>query len=200
LPVMPTKGDELTADLVEAIRLLVDAFAAKSIRYAIVGGVATSLRSRPRFTQDVDVLLEVPQIVLPGLLDELANRGFNFDSAKVIREFVQEHLTVFYYKSVRIDWIKPVLPLYAKTLSDASLLVWKSGQSLRVAEPEGLILTKMVAFRLQDQLDIESLLVANRDHIDLDLIRHEWLAVSAGEDARTAWLENAIARLTLPKT
>jgi hypothetical protein len=63
------------------------------------------------------------------------------------------------------------------------------------ARSEGLILTKMIAFRPQDQADIETLLIANRAEIDVALIRHEWSAVGQGEETRTAWLEEAIARL-----
>ena len=59
---------------------------------------------------------------------------------------------------------------------------------------EGLILTKMVAFRPQDQIDIETLLTANRDEIDLELIRDEWSPFAATEAERTAWLESTIAR------
>ena len=51
------------------------------------------LRGRARFTQDVDFLLEVPQLVLPGLLDDLVERGFALDPAIVIKEFVREHVT-----------------------------------------------------------------------------------------------------------
>ena len=195
---MATEHDLLADDLIRAVELLADTFANKSIRYAVVGGLATMLRGRPRFTQDVDVLLDVPQIILPGLLDELAHLGFAFDSITVIRQYVREHMTAFQFGSVRIDWLKPVLPLYARTLADASFLTWTEGHLLRVASPEGLIMTKIVAFRPQDQVDIETLLIANRDEIDLNLIRQEWSAVSAGEDVRTAWLEDAIARLVPP--
>jgi hypothetical protein len=192
---MPPEYDLLADDLIRAVELLADVFAAKSIRYAVVGGLATLMRGRPRFTQDVDVLLDVPQIALPGLLDELARQGFTLDPATVIREYVREHLTAFRYGSVRIDWLKPVLPLYTRTLADASSVTWTEGHPLRVATAEGLILTKMVAFRPQDQVDIETLLIANRDDIDIPLIRQEWSAVALGEEARTAWLEDAIARL-----
>jgi hypothetical protein len=48
----------------------------------------------------------------------------------------------------------------------------------------------MVAFRPQDQADIETLLIANRDEIDVDYIRREWSPVAEGEEARTRWLEN----------
>ena len=192
---MPAEHDLLANELIRAVELLGDVFAAKSIRYALVGGLATLLRGRPRFTQDVDVLLDVPQLALPGLLDELARLGFSFDMATVIREYVREHMTAFQFGSVRIDWLKPVLPLYARALADASSLPWTEGHSLRVATAEGLILTKMAAFRPQDQVDIETLLIANRDEIDVGLIRQEWSKVAKGEEARTAWLEIAIARL-----
>ena len=196
---MPAEHDLLADELVRAVELLADTFSAKSIHYAVVGGLATLMRGRPRFTQDVDVLLDVPQLALPGLLDELARQGFDFDMATVIREYVSEHMTAFRFGTVRIDWLKPVLPLYARTLADASSLTWTEGHLVRVATAEGLILTKMVSFRPQDQADIETLLIANRDEIDIGLIRQEWSAVAAGEEARTAWLEDAVARLVPPR-
>jgi hypothetical protein len=197
---MAAEHDLLESDLIRAVELLADTFAGQSIRYALVGGLATALRGRPRFTQDVDVLLDVPQLKLPGLLDELARVGFVFDSATVIREYVQEHMTAFRFGSVRIDWLKPVLPLYARTLADAPFLTWSEGHPLRVATAEGLILTKMVSFRSQDRADIETLVIANRNDLNLDLIRQEWSAVATGEEARTAWLEDVFARLVSPGT
>jgi hypothetical protein len=89
---------------------------------------------------------------------------------------------------------KPVLPLYSRTLADAALLEWTEGHTVRVATAERLILTKMVANRPQDQVDIETLLTANRDTIDVALIREEWSPFAATEAERTAWLEAVIAR------
>jgi hypothetical protein len=191
---MPAEYDILADELIRAAEILGDTFTARSTRYAIVGGLGTLIRGRPRFTQDVDVLLDVPQVALPSLLDELARLGFQFDMATVIREYVQDNMTAFRFGSVRIDWLKPVLPLYARAIADASPQPWTQGHTLRVATAEGLILTKMVSFRPQDQVDIETLLIANRDEIDLELIRREWAPVSVGEEARTAWLEDAIHR------
>ena len=47
--------------------------------------------------------------------------------------------------------------------------------------------------------DIEALLTANREEIDVGLIRSEWSAVAEGGDSKTAWLEAAIARLAPPR-
>jgi hypothetical protein len=88
-----------------------------------------------------------------------------------------------------------VLPLYLQALADASELTWTSGHSVRVATAEGVILTKMVAFRDQDQADIVTLLAANRDNINVDLIRQAWQPYADSEGTRTAWLEATIARL-----
>jgi hypothetical protein len=191
--------DPLNVELDEAVRLLVATFDAKSIDYALVGGLATALRGRPRYTQDVDVLLQVNQLALPPLLDELERVGFSLDQPTVIREFVYDHLTAFLYKSVRIDWLKPVLPLYANSLKRASILPWDARQNVRVVNTEGLILTKLVAFRSRDQSDIENLLSSNRDTIDLEMLRDDWAAVADTEDARTAWLEQAITVNCPPK-
>ncbi len=184
----------LPGNSVRAVKSLAEAFDSRSIRYALIGGLASVLRGRPRFTQDVDFLLEVPQVVLPGLLDDLLERGFQLDPAIVIQQFVREHMTSFPFGSSRIDWLKPLLPLYSRTLADAGPLEWTEGHTVRVATAEGLILTKLVAFRPQDQLDIETLLTANRDAIDIGLIRNEWSSYAAAEPERTAWLESVIAR------
>ena len=191
---MSDENTPIARDLTRAVELLAGAFAARSIRYALIGGLAATLRGRPRFTEDADFLLEVPQPQLPILLDDLAERGFTLDQTTVIREFVREHLTAFHFGTVKIDWLKPVLPVYSRALADASEVTWTDGIAVRVATAEGLILTKMVAFRPQDQADIVSLLAANRDDIDTDLIRNEWAPFADTEAERTAWLEDAITR------
>ena len=97
-------------ELDRAVEMLADTFAARSVRHALIGGLATSLRGRQRLTQDVDLLVDIPQIVLPGLLDILVERGFALDPAVVIKQYVREHITAFLFGPIRIDWLKPVLP------------------------------------------------------------------------------------------
>ncbi len=190
---MPEPTESLAGDLVTAVETLSEVFVERGIEYALLGGLATMLRGRPRFTQDVDILLSVPQVALPGLLDELIRRGFSLDADTVIREFVQHHMTAFRFGVVRIDWLKPVLPLYAHALAAATSIPWTAGHSLRVLAAEGLIITKMVAFRPQDQEDIRTLIAANASELNVELIRREWATVADGEEQRTAWLEAALA-------
>ena len=72
--------------------------------------------------------------------------------------------------------MQPILPLYATALNTAQPSPGSARNPCRY--PGGLILTKLVAFRPQDQADIELLLLANRDTIDLDLVRTEWAALA----------------------
>ena len=190
---MPKPAESLAGDLVTAVETLSEVFDERGIEYALLGGLATMLRGRPRFTQDVDILLSVPQVALPGLLGELIHRGFSLDTDTVIREFVQHHMTAFRFGVVRIDWLKPVLPLYAHALAAATSIPWTAGHSLRVLAAEGLIITKMVAFRPQDQEDIRTLIAANAAELNVELIRREWATVADGEEQRSAWLEAALA-------
>ena len=191
---MGTDHRLLSEELVLAVESLADAFGARSVRHALIGGLAISMRGRPRLTEDIDFLVDVPQIALPGLLEALIERGFTLDPAVVIKEYVREHITSFRLGPVRIDWLKPVLPFYSRAIADAKPLDWSEGHPVRVATAEGLILTKMVAFRSLDQMDIDTLLTANRDTIDVQLIRDEWTPFAATEVERTAWLEAAIAK------
>jgi hypothetical protein len=184
---------ELPHDLLAALLQFVQAVDRLQIRYALIGGVATAYRSRPRVTLDLDFLLEVPQLVLPGLLEDLRTRGFVFDTEVTIREWTSEHLTVLSFHGLRIDWLKPVLPCYRRILEAAQREV-VLGCPVRIAASEGLILMKLLAFRSQDQVDIENLLAANRGQLDLEHIRREWATVAALDDPRLQRFDEMVAR------
>ena len=176
------QGDPLQAALVE----LVTALEKRKVRYALIGGLATGYRSRPRYTADVDVMIDVPQITLPALLEELLERGFEFDLREVIDELTRHHLAVLWRDGVRVDWLKPILPVYLHVLATASE---EPGPpiSIHVASVEGLLVLKMLAFRLQDQSDIEALIAANPGRIDVEWVRTEWATLFSLEDPRMVW-------------
>jgi hypothetical protein len=190
---MPAEVPALPQDLLRALLEHVKVLDSHHIRYALIGAIAAGYHSRPRFTRDLDFLLDVPQVGLPGVLLDLEARDFRFDARTVIQEWTQQHLTVLSFHAIRIDWLKPILPVYQHVIDNARSEEWL-GCSVRLASPEGLILTKLLAFRTQDQVDIESLLAANRDKLDLDLIRREWQTVAEVTDPRMIWFERAVER------
>lgn len=184
---------EVPADALEsALADIVEVFTATGTAYALIGGLATGYRSRPRYTRDIDVLVDVPQVRLPAVLDRLHDRHFTFDARALIAEFREHHLAVLWRGDVRLDWLAPVLPAYRHVL-ESSREEPGPGGPVRVATAEGLILMKLFAYRLQDQADIEALVVANRDSLDLAWIKREWNAVFPSDDPRMQWLESLCA-------
>lgn len=178
-------------NLMVALARIVQILEARCIDYALIGGIATGYRSRPRFTEDVDVLLQVPQLILPELLEDLHSAGFEFDLETAIREWTREHMTVLSFGGVRIDWLKPVLPCFQHVIDTAQPASWL-GTTVRIASAEGLILLKLLSFRDQDRLDIQNLLAANRDELDLEFIRGEWDTVAGRDDPRLLQFEQMI--------
>ena len=154
--------------------------------------MAAGYRSQPRFTKDIDFLLNVPQLSLPSVLEELVQRGFTVDLPTAIRQWTQEHMTVLSYHGIRIDWLKPVIPAYQRVLERATEEAWLD-HKISVASAEGLILLKLLAFRTQDQLDIENLVAAHRDQLDVAWIQAEWQAIAAPDDPRMRRLQEIVA-------
>jgi len=175
----PTLSDELRKALDEATA----AMDHHAVSYALIGGIAVSYRSQPRFTKDIDFLVQVPPVVLPLLLEDLQRRGFEFDTLATIGEWTQHHMVTLSYHGIRIDWLKPLIPAYLHILERATDETWLD-RPIRIASVEGLILLKLLAFRTQDQVDIENLVAANSDKLNLDWIRAEWQNLAGLDDPR----------------
>ncbi|MBW3540513.1 MAG: nucleotidyl transferase AbiEii/AbiGii toxin family protein [Planctomycetes bacterium] len=183
---MPENQANIPQTLTTALEHLADVLEHNGVRYAVIGAVAAAIRSRPRYTQDIDLLLNVPQLALPGILAELQGRGFNFDAETVIREWTTSAMTALDYQGVRVDLLKPVLPLFHEVIEKATEERFEN-RTLRVATAEGLIALKLLSFRPQDRADIASLLAANRDRLDIEWIRREFAPFDAAEPQR--WRE-----------
>jgi hypothetical protein len=127
--------------------------------------------------------VQVPQVVLARLLDDLHSRGFEFDTIVTIGEWIQHHMVSMSYRGIRVDWLKPLIPAYLHIIERATVETWRD-RSIRIASPEGLILLKMLAYRTQDQVDIENLVAAQSDKLALDWITAEWQQLGTVDDPR----------------
>lgn len=189
-------GDEtihVSPDLYQGTLELAAAMNAARVRYALIGGLAAGFLSGPRATRDIDFVLQVPKVTLPSLLADLAKRGFGFDEVQTIREWTQHQMTVLSYRGIRVDWIGPVLPVYDHVLARATAEKW-AGQPIWVASPEGLIVLKLLSYRTQDLLDVENLVAAYGDRLDLNWIRAEWQALEGLDDPRMRKLDDLLAK------
>jgi hypothetical protein len=170
---------------------LADALQARQVPYALIGGLAVSYRGLTRATEDIDLLLSVPQLSLPALLEDLRERGFEFDLLSVIREWNTYGMTVLSYRDRRVDWLKPMLPCVQRVL-DTATVEDLLDVPVRVATVEGLIVLKTLAMRPQDQLDISRLLAAHRGTLDIAAVLASLTEALPADDSRMTGLEALI--------
>ena len=85
---------DATEILQQGLTELAEVLEARKVPYALIGGLAVSYRSLTRATEDIDLALSVPQLSLPAVLDDLHQRGFEFDLTTVIREWNANSMTV----------------------------------------------------------------------------------------------------------
>ena len=136
-----------------------------NLAFALIGGLASSIRGRLRVTADINLVVdcEVPAAI--SLLEELDKESF--------RPFVEDAET-----SIRQFYILPLVDVASGTPIDLAigasgfekLIVQRAskpqGYPIPVATAEDLLLMKLMAGRPQDQSDIQGVLSTNRDTID----------------------------------
>lgn len=188
---LPPSGPALQ----QAFEALVAILNERGVRYAIIGGLAILQHTRARTTEDVDVLLAVPQIAMPGLFEALRDRGFSVDLAKSMCELRDQGLTTLQFRDVMADLMRPLIPAYAHVL-DRAVKMRVLGQEVSVASAEGLIVTKLIAMRPQDQADIWDLLAAYAGNLDLGFIRAEMASFTEASDPRWAQFEEWVRETT----
>jgi hypothetical protein len=144
------------------------ALAVAGIRHALVGGQAVNLYTAPRFTWDVDFLVEASPGKLEDIVKALGPAGFAVtplpDDSAFARDFVRlarrEGAVLVDLQPVRTDYERLVLSRAA--MLDDSL-------PFPVATPEDLVVMKLVGWRYNDRRDLPkllSLLALDRGYIE----------------------------------
>ena len=192
---MTKQPPELTP-LAQGIAKLANILEELKIRYGMIGGIAGALHGIPRATADADVLFAIEKIRLSGFLDHLENKSFSFDKQKVLKELSSDGLSSISYQNRRIDLLMPILPFFHKALERTRTTTFFD-QPIRIISPEDLILFKLIAFRPQDQEDIQAILaIKGKDQLQLNYLR-EWASKLVGtSDNKLVQLEDWINKLT----
>jgi Domain of unknown function (DUF1814). len=157
--------DRLRGPLAALMRWFGDA----GLRGAVIGGVAASLRGKPRLTKDIDA------VVLEADAEELLRSGVQFgfepriaDAAEFSRE-TRVLLLRYAPGSIDIDISLGALPFEDEVI-DRSTWIEVAGVLVRVASAEDIVIMKAVARRARDIMDIENIIQANAD-LDVERIR-----------------------------
>jgi predicted nucleotidyltransferase len=163
----------------------------------VIGGIAVILNGVPRATRDVDATVDASSMPIEDVLEHFASFGIRgrisdvADFARVSQVLLLRHEG----SGVDVDLSLAWLPFELEAL-EASSVVVRRGLRARIARPEDLIIYKSVAWRPQDQQDIERLLALHMADIDLERVRLTVAALSEAieQPGRLAELEELVLR------
>lgn len=157
------------AHLKQALGDLARWFRAAEVPGVVIGGVAVSLVASPRYTEDIDASVLLPEQEWPRFLRLAKRHGFvsrvadPLELAREVRLLPLQHAR----SGIDVDVSLAALRFEEEMLARANF-VRIGGQRVPVAAPEDLVVMKAIARRPQDLLDIETILDL---HPDLDLRR-----------------------------
>jgi hypothetical protein len=159
-------------DILPVLSSLVEWFSDQDVSYAIIGGVAIGLIAQPRETQDIDAVAWIDLIDLPALLKSAANLGFVSRLADPLSFAEKSRMILLTHteSGLSVDVSCGALP-FEREMIERSLEFKLEDLILKVATPEDLLITKAVAHRGKDLIDIENLLTVYRD-LDLSRVRY----------------------------
>jgi len=147
---------------VAALRRLVAALDSLNIAFAVIGGVAVSIRAVPRYTADVDAVIWTSHSDLQDLVVKL--RGFGFATrAQDPIGFARRNRLILLEdpEGVHVDLSIGGLPFEENTIRNADRIQVENDLSIPVAGVESLIVMKAIASRPKDLEDIRNLLATN---------------------------------------
>lgn len=178
----------VTDSFLGALAAMTAAFEDADVPAAVVGGVAVSLLGRPRFTRDIDALVDLDEARWPELL-EAAHRAGIVPRIEDALEFARRSRVLLLRHAdsqVDIDIILGGLPFERSAVSAAQPRA-VGDLVIRLPRVEDLMIMKAVAQRPQDLLDLDGLIAA---HPDADLARvRRWVAEFSVAAAMPSLLE-----------
>jgi len=171
----------LSATLADAIAFLTQ----EGVAYALIGGLATSLRGQARVTADVDLVIDAELDRALALIPKLDGSKFAplFDDVEdvVQRSFILplRHRTTGVKVNVAIG-----LSGFEQQVVARATKVHLAGTAVSVATSEDLLIMKTLAGRPHDDQDIRGLLIAQGNKLDWSYCEHvaRELGAALGQD------------------
>ncbi|MGA9995518.1 MAG: nucleotidyl transferase AbiEii/AbiGii toxin family protein [Pyrinomonadaceae bacterium] len=167
--------ESVPASFVSTLQALSDWLETERIPHITIGGVAVSLLAKPRATQDIDAVIWLEENRWEEFLRVGERYGFiprlsgALEFAAKARVFLLKHQE----SGISVDISCGALEFEKEMIERAATLAIGPLQ-LRVPTPEDLIITKAVAHRSKDLIDIETIL-GFYQNLDLSRIRH-WVS------------------------
>lgn len=161
--------------LSSALHSLAEWLTWQEIPYVLIGGVAVSLLSKPRFTQDVDVAVSFDLDRLEKLIASAAACGLVPRRQDAVAFARRNRMLLLRHDAtaISVDMSFIAMPFEEDMIASARV-VEIGGLQLRLPRPEDLIIMKAVAHRPQDMVDVEHL-IETYPTVDLTRVQ-QWLS------------------------
>jgi hypothetical protein len=184
----------------DAVRSLADTFAELAAPAMVIGGVAVIARGVPRSTVDIDATVLIESVDLDRLAAVCAANRIvpRVPDALGFARAHQVYLATHQPSGVPIDITLASLPFEREALTRSTLAEYGDVR-IQIAEPEDLLIYKLVASRPRDIDDAEQLLLLYGRTMDLARARRvlQQFADALEDDARLAMLDQLLLRTRL---
>lgn len=167
--------------LIDAIHRLERIFDRVKIDRSYGGAIALNYYAPPRFTQDIDLLLLVPDLKLPELVEDLSRagckHGLHDPNGLVLTRMLGElrskpFFSTIYLGGIRTELFAPWHPFHHRVL-ERSPARELEGRLIRIHAAEDLIVFKKIFDRPKDIGDIKAMLLAQQGRLDLNRLRSD---------------------------
>lgn len=177
--------------LLELVKRIGQTLEQQGIPYAFSGAIANFLWGVPRATKDVDLLVTVPRIRLPRVLELLLGLGCQGDLQQALKDSLEHHCVRLSYEGVLIEVFLPYLP-YHQHVMQRRIQHGIEGIPLWFVSAEDLVILKLLFYRTKDIADIKAILATQKGKVDVAYITSTLKTLLPANDPRhrelTRWL------------
>jgi hypothetical protein len=146
-------GMDLHPDLMD----LLAAFSSSNVEYLVIGGWAVSVHTEPRFTKDLDLLLDNDPANIARAASALETFGAPADVVGTLEKLGPEEFMFFGIPPARIDVLLRVPGIEFRDAWPRRVDVPLQGFTVHVIGRDDLIATKRAAGREKDLRDLRAL-------------------------------------------
>ena len=129
-----------------------------NVRYCVIGAFAVAFHARPRYTKDIDILIESTIDNAKRLLIALDEFGFGSLNLAVNDFSTQGNIIQLGYEPVRIDIITSIKGLEFSDIWQSRIQGPYGKQTINFIDRQSLIRSKRISNRAQDKADLQLLL------------------------------------------
>ena len=128
------------------------------VRYCVIGAFALAFHAHPRYTKDIDILVEASTENAKKIMSVLNEFGFGSLDLNIEDLVTQGNIIQLGYEPVRIDIMTSIKGLDFNKVWREHVTGPYGRQTVNYIDRQNLIASKKLSDRIQDKADLELLL------------------------------------------